>query len=183
MDEAKIIAFAFNKSPIGLVYSEDRKVKLYNETFGSMFGYQSNELTGMSLEVLYPSMEEFMHIGERASKVMLDTGSYNDERIMRHRSGRLFWCHVSGRALDRRSPFAEANWAFEDISTSRRVTESLSSRERQVSQFLLSGLTAKEIAKELSISPRTVEGHRERVMMKLGATSYAHLIALLLGRY
>jgi FixJ family two-component response regulator len=45
----------------------------------------------------------------------------------------------------------------------------LSSRERDVLYGLLSGGTNKTIAKDLGISPRTVEIHRARVMERLGA--------------
>jgi hypothetical protein len=50
---------------------------------------------------------------------MRDSGRNADERIMRHRDGRLFWCHVAGRSLDRDDPFECAVWMFEDISPRR----------------------------------------------------------------
>ncbi len=48
----------------------------------------------------------------------------------------------------------------------------------------LQGLSNKEIAHELGISPRTVENYRAWVMEKMGATNLADLIrkALLLQR-
>ena len=46
---------------------------------------------------------------------------------------------------------------------------SLSRRENQVLEFLVSGLSNKEIAKELEISPRTVEIHRMKMLSKLAA--------------
>ncbi|HEV2334970.1 MAG TPA: response regulator FixJ [Stellaceae bacterium] len=52
----------------------------------------------------------------------------------------------------------------------------LSPREREVLQGLLSGLPNKSIAYDLRISPRTVEIHRARVMDKMGARSLSDLI-------
>lgn len=61
--------------------------------------------------------------------------------------------------------------------------ELLTARERDVLHNLVVGLSNKEIAVQLNISPRTVEIHRARVMGKLEARNYAELIrcALLCG--
>ena len=54
----------------------------------------------------------------------------------------------------------------------------LSSREREVLQHVVSGLTNKEIARLLEISPRTVEIHRAHIMEKTDAGSLAELVRL-----
>lgn len=45
-------------------------------------------------------------------------------------------------------------------------------------QLVARGLHAKEIARELGISPRTVEVHKARIMDKLGARNVAELVRL-----
>ncbi|MDP2056630.1 MAG: response regulator [Thiobacillus sp.] len=52
----------------------------------------------------------------------------------------------------------------------------LSSREREVMALVVSGLSSKEIARKLDISPRTIEVHRTHVMHKMGAANLADLV-------
>lgn len=54
--------------------------------------------------------------------------------------------------------------------------ERLTQREREVFKKLAAGLSNKMIARELDISPRTVEVYRARVMEKLECQSLAHLV-------
>src|SRR5574341_917905 len=54
--------------------------------------------------------------------------------------------------------------------------ETLTDREREVLQMASEGLTTSEIARRLSISPRTAELHRGRMMSKLGLRNQTDLI-------
>ncbi|MCE5340709.1 MAG: response regulator transcription factor [Planctomycetaceae bacterium] len=51
----------------------------------------------------------------------------------------------------------------------------LSSREREVLQLITEGMITKQIARMLHVSPKTVEGHRTRIMHKLEIDSIANL--------
>lgn len=53
---------------------------------------------------------------------------------------------------------------------------SLSDREIEVLRLIGKGLSRTQIAQELSRSPKTVDGHQERIMRKLGITSRAELL-------
>ncbi|RYF15538.1 MAG: PAS domain S-box protein [Comamonadaceae bacterium] len=175
------LRLAFDLAPVGMCVTEERVVVLCNPAFGQMFGYAPQELAGRPLAPLYPSENEYLHIGRLGLPVMRDQGTYGDERIMKRRDGSLFWCHVVGRALDRARPFAHAVWMFEDISPRRRVAGELTAREREVAQHLVAGCTSKQIARHLELSPRTVEAHRARLMKKLGAATHGELVARLVG--
>jgi FixJ family two-component response regulator len=52
----------------------------------------------------------------------------------------------------------------------------LSEREREVLGLIVAGLTNKEVARALALSPRTVETHRANIFAKLQAQSLAQLI-------
>lgn len=52
----------------------------------------------------------------------------------------------------------------------------LTPREREVVRALAGGLTSKHIARQLGISPRTVDKHRENSMRKLGVHDMGALL-------
>ncbi|KAB2913253.1 MAG: response regulator [Hyphomicrobiaceae bacterium] len=60
----------------------------------------------------------------------------------------------------------------------------LSERQRQVMNLAVQGLSNKQIANQLGISPRTVESYRAWVMERMGAKNLAELVrlAMRLGR-
>ncbi|ANU07381.1 Transcriptional regulatory protein FixJ [Paraurantiacibacter namhicola] len=62
----------------------------------------------------------------------------------------------------------------------RQRIEKLSGREREVLDLLADGNSNKGIARELGISPRTVEIHRANMMMKLGAGHAAEAVRIYL---
>jgi two-component system response regulator NreC len=68
---------------------------------------------------------------------------------------------------------------FKDLSPHatppESVTEALTPRELDVLRLLARGYTNRQIAQELNISPRTVEGHRSSLVSKLGFSGRVEL--------
>lgn len=60
----------------------------------------------------------------------------------------------------------------------RDPASGLTPRQRDILQLVVAGRSAKEIARLLDISPRTVEYHKYQAMDSLGASSNAELIQL-----
>ena len=54
----------------------------------------------------------------------------------------------------------------------------LTSREREVLDHVVDGLSSREIAEELAVSTKTVEAHRARINDKMRADNVAHLIRM-----
>jgi PAS domain S-box-containing protein len=180
---------AFDLAPIGMVLSRHRLMVDCNRQMLAMFGAQREQLIGLSFEVLYPSTAEFERTGARIVASLDRDGRYADERVMRRLSshpqapvgGELFWCHVSGRALDAADPHAAGIWTFEDLSAVRRIETDLTPREREIAALLIEGLTSKLIGKRLAISPRTVDVYRARLMRKYEAATTPELVHKLLS--
>ncbi len=172
---------AFDQAPIGLALSRQRLMIDCNRELLAMFAATREQLLGQSFEVLYPSSAEFQRTGERIVASLDARGRYADERVMRRLSGELFWCHVSGRALDPKAPHAAGIWAFEDLSSRRALKVEFTAREREIAALLIEGLTSKLIGKRLNISPRTVDVYRARLMRKTGAATTPELVNKLLS--
>ena len=173
---------AFQHAPIGLVLSAQRQIVDCNERVLQIFGATRAQLIGQSFVVMYPSTAEFERTGARIVASLDAQGHYADDRVMRRLgSGELFWCHVTGRALDPADPHARGIWSFEDLSARRQITAELTPREREIAALLVEGQTSKLIGRQLGVSPRTVDIYRGRLMKKYGAGSTAELINRLLS--
>ena len=182
---------AFELAPVGLVLSRQRLMVDCNRELLAMFRAEREQIIGQSFEILYPTADEFERTGQRIAVQLDASGRYADERVMRRlstaagrpgaRDGELFWCHVSGRALDPGEPHAAGIWAFEDLSSKRALKYELTPREREIAALLIEGLTSKGIGKRLAISPRTVDVYRTRLMRKAGAATTPELVNRLLS--
>ncbi len=179
---------AFELAPVGLVLSRQRQMIDCNQELLTMFGAQREQIIGQSFEVLYPTADEFERTGQRIAAQLDSSGRYADERVMKRLSGQhngepgsaLFWCHVSGRALDPAQPHAAGIWVFEDLSSKRVLSVDLTPREREVAALLIQGLTSKLVGRQLGISPRTVDVYRARLMRKTDAATTTELVHKLL---
>lgn len=64
------------------------------------------------------------------------------------------------------------------VESKRDTLESITLREREVMGYLIRGYTNRQIAETLSISVRTVEGHRANLFDKLGIKNRVELVEL-----
>lgn len=172
---------AFELAPIGLVLSHNRSIVDCNLHLCDMFGHARELLVGQTFQVLYPSAEEYERTGARIAPLLNRHGQYADDRVMKRATGETFWCHVTGRALNRDAPHESGIWSFLDLSSRRPVKADLTAREREVAAWLMDGHTSKEIGRILGISHRTIEVHRARLMRKYKASTTADLVHKLMA--
>ena len=78
-------------------------------------------------------------------------------------------------ALDKGRQRDDEHGKLEDL---RARFHSLSARQVQVMDLATTGLSNKEIAGQLNISPKTVENHRAWVMERMGARNLAELVRM-----
>lgn len=79
------------------------------------------------------------------------------------------------QALERDRKAREQRVEIEEL---RRRVDSLTPREREVLNLVVTGLLNKQIAGELGTSETTVKIHRRQVMDKMGANSLAELVRM-----
>ncbi|MBD3658352.1 response regulator [Marinobacter sp.] len=75
--------------------------------------------------------------------------------------------------LEGAQPFFARNALVRDF---KARYSALTSREKEVMELMLAGLTSQEIADTLGNSRKTVDIHRARVMQKMGAATLAELV-------
>ncbi|MDQ7069256.1 MAG: PAS and helix-turn-helix domain-containing protein [Rhodobacterales bacterium] len=173
--ETELSLLTFQNAPIGLVMTENRIIRACNATFSKLFGYADQALIGQSFRMLYVTRAEFDRIRDVGLEPLKQADDYSDERIMRKSDGSPFWCRFRAHTLTPADPLARIVMSFAPMSvtTSKRA---LTPREREIITFLARGLTSKEIARSLFLSPRTIEDIRARLLRKFEVSNTAQLL-------
>ncbi len=70
-----------------------------------------------------------------------------------------------------------AKEVMQALASGREGGPSLTPRQLEIVSLIVQGLSAKEIAAQLHLSPRTVEFHKYQAMERIGASTNAELIA------
>ena len=83
-----------------------------------------------------------------------------------------------GRYLSRNIADLLLDISSQQVGTSIEISplDKLSLREREILQLVAEGKTSQEIAERLSISPKTVDTYRSRLMQKIGVNDVASLV-------
>ncbi|MCS0582763.1 EAL domain-containing protein [Massilia pinisoli] len=109
----------------GILYVRERRVVSTNRRFDELFGYAEGELVGDPIGVLFPTVDDYAQGLDAATPVLAGGGDFSDDRAFRRRDGSLFWCAVSGRALDPERHDDGSIWVFADITERRQAEEKL----------------------------------------------------------
>ena len=115
-----------------------------------------------------PTVDKMFKAGARG--YMLKESAFSEllEGLSTMLEGRIFMCSRISKLI-----FSD----YVNIITNPTWTQGngLSGREREILQLVAEGHASKEIAKQLEISPKTVDSHREHIMEKLGIRNIAGL--------
>ena len=88
---------------------------------------------------------------------------------------------AQARRLDQPGPLGAADTLLAALTTQRRVSDPLTSREHEVADLLAAAMSNRQIAERLVLSERTVESHVHNILRKMGVANRTQLTAHLLG--
>ena len=109
----------------GVMFVRNRRVVSVNRRCEELFGYASGEMTGQPTAIVFPSQAEFEAAGALQYPALTLEKDFTEERQYRRRDGTLFWCFLSGRALDPNHANDGSIWVFADITERRQAEEKL----------------------------------------------------------
>ena len=141
-------------------------------TFSDALRALINACPGVSVVVLLPRptapvVRQCLDAGARAVLGKSCGASDLADAVRAVREGRTYLCHGAANLL--------ASQTDSSPTDNPTAGQSLTPREIEILRLVAQGQSTKEIAKNLSISVRTVDAHRRNLMTKLGRRSVAGL--------
>jgi len=126
----------FEHAAVAIGHVRDRQLQRCNRRLETLFGYGPGELNRRNLQILYPSYADYAACGRSSGRQLERQGNCRIERLMRRRDGSLFWCQLSGQAVDASRPSAGSVWTLEDISARKEAEHALRETQAQLEQQL-----------------------------------------------
>jgi diguanylate cyclase (GGDEF)-like protein/PAS domain S-box-containing protein len=109
----------------GVMFVRRREIVSVNRRCEELFGYANGEMMGRSTQIVFPSGEEFELAGERQYASLTEGKYFTEERQYRKRDGTLFWCLVSGCAIDPAHSNEGSIWVYADVTERKQAEEKL----------------------------------------------------------
>jgi diguanylate cyclase (GGDEF)-like protein/PAS domain S-box-containing protein len=109
----------------GVMFVRERQVVSVNRRCEDLFGYASGEMTGKSTQIVFPTRDEFEQAGSRQYSSLARGEYFTEERQYRKRDGTLFWCLVSGCAIDPLHSNEGSIWVYADVTERKQAEEKL----------------------------------------------------------
>ncbi|MHA4870756.1 bifunctional diguanylate cyclase/phosphodiesterase [Duganella sp. PWIR1] len=109
----------------GVMFVRHRSIVSVNRRCEELFGYEPGDMTGASTSMLFLNTFDFESSGARQYPSLSHGDYFNEERQYRRKDGSVFWCLVSGYALDRSRANEGSIWVFADITERKEAEEKL----------------------------------------------------------
>jgi diguanylate cyclase (GGDEF)-like protein/PAS domain S-box-containing protein len=109
----------------GVMFVRHRTIVSVNRRCEELFGYEPGQMIGASTAIVFPTSFDFESAGARQYSTLGSGEYFSEERNYRRKDGSLFWCMVSGCAIDQNRPNEGSIWVYADISARKEAEEKL----------------------------------------------------------
>ncbi|MBK1668051.1 hypothetical protein CKO28_08375 [Rhodovibrio sodomensis] len=160
-----------------------RTILACNSRAEQVFGYSADQMVGQSTLLLHLNAESCREFGENGTPVLENGQPFHTRLWMRRACGACFPSENTVMPLQdvdgRQVALSLVRDLSEESPSTRfsKVYGRLTPREQEVFALTARGLSAKEVARNLQLSHRTVEQHRNSVLHKFQMRSVKQLLA------
>jgi DNA-binding CsgD family transcriptional regulator len=196
----------FERSPVPMMLVDrNRTYVAVNDAAVDLYQRPREEIVGSRASVGMPDGDQAA--ADALWARFIRTGELYGEKVVRLSSGRplrvSFAAHATKVEEEWRALFVILSAMFEPEgeqlvsalpaagtgrppseragSASERSGKRLTTREREIVEYVAAGRSTPQIAADLNLSPATVRSHVRNAMVKVGAHTRAQLVALVLG--
>jgi PAS domain S-box-containing protein len=123
---------------VGISFAANRCHMWVNDTFARMLGYEKDELMGHSSLLHFIDRESWDAFGAEAYPILASGRPFLTERQFKRKDGSLFWCQVSGNAVDPNDLSKGTIWTNVDITERKRADEEIRKaleKERELNEL------------------------------------------------
>ncbi|UCF61047.1 MAG: PAS domain S-box protein [Anaerolineaceae bacterium] len=130
MHEARLQSI-ITATPTGIGLVLDRVILNVNEHFCEMVGYSADELIGEEARLLYPTDEEYEHVGREKYAQIREHGRGTVETRLIRKDGEIIDVLLSSVVVDPDDPSAGITFSALDITERKRAMETLRENEER----------------------------------------------------
>ncbi len=166
----------FSAAPVGIGYLINRVFLEVNDTLLNMTGYTREELLHQNARILYPTDEDYEHVGREKYRQMAEMGSGAVETRWQRKDGRIIDVYLCSAYLDTNDASKGATLSVLDITERKRLEMERLEMERRLlhSQKLESlGVLAGGIAHDFNNLLAAIIGNLDITLYQLSQVAPA----------
>ena len=125
--------------------TQGRIITEVNKGLLEMFGYSTEELVGQSVGMIHVDQDSYREFGENYWAETAQRKAFTAQWRLRRKNGEIFWCELTGSAINSLDIWQGVVWVLIDISERRRLQEAIVQSEKMMSVGGLAAGMAHEI--------------------------------------
>jgi two-component system sensor histidine kinase/response regulator len=127
MEEQKAV---FESATMGIALIRNRVIDNCNRRLEELFGYDPGEFAGKPTRVWYMSDEDYHRGGDKVYTQVARGETHQREQQLQRKDGSLFWCRLSGRAVDPTDLAKGTVWIIADVTAEHTAAEAMREARR-----------------------------------------------------